>query len=166
MLKYFLILSIFLMFSCNKNGNQLTQKSDSTKIIESINIARTKHNDSIKILNQKNNFSDLSGSHPLKFQNDEASLSGKITFNKIGRDEYEVFGRAASNGNKIAVTGNIKHVSEKHLNFEGRISQIINRKKYNRNRRTTFLNEGKGNFWRLQDKVNNEGFIDYIDIYK
>jgi hypothetical protein len=52
----------------------------------------------------------------------------KINFIKIGRDEYEINGRATANGNKIAVAGTIKRVSEKHLNFEGRISQVINRK--------------------------------------
>ncbi|MBN8623662.1 MAG: hypothetical protein J0L47_11140 [Flavobacteriales bacterium] len=165
MKKIFIIVLAYLLLSCNKNGNNIPAKSDSTKIIESINVARTKYNDSIKTLNQKNNFGDLSGNHPLKFENDDATLSGKINFIKIGRDEYQVNGRATANGNKIAVAGNIKRVSEKHLNFEGRISQIINRKKYTRTRRSTFLNEGKGNFWRLQDKVNNDGFVDYIDIY-
>ena len=32
-------------------------------------------------------------------------------------------------------------------------------------KKTTFFDEGKGNFWRLQDKINGSGFVDYIDIY-
>ncbi|UOE40535.1 hypothetical protein MTP09_11550 [Chryseobacterium suipulveris] len=166
MKKTALFLVCIALLSCKKNSEStLTNKVDSTKIIESINVVRTKYNDSIRILNQKNIFGDLSGSRTLKFSSDEAALSGKINFNKTGRDEYDVNGKAVSGKNKISVIGSIRRVSDKHLNFEGRVAQMINGKKYVRTERTTFLNEGKGKFWRLQDKVNSEGFIEYIDIY-
>jgi hypothetical protein len=83
----------------------------------------------------------LSGNHPLKFENDDAT-PGQINFIKIGRDEYQVNGRATANGNKIAVAKYKKSFGETP-DFEGRISQIINRKKYTRTRRSTFLNEGR-----------------------
>ena len=95
MKRLFLILLAFAIIACNKNGENNAKKIDSTKIIDSMNVVIKKHNDSIRALNSKNNFDDLSGSHQLTFTNDE----------------------------------------------------------------------GKGKFFRLQQKVNSEGFVDYIDIH-
>lgn len=154
------------LFSCKKTTtSENNELKDTIAKIDSINASIKKHNDSIQILNDKNRFGDLSGTHALKYSTDEgATLNGGINFNKIGRDQYEVSGNAKSNSNTLNINGTIKRVSDKHLNFEGKISQKIDGSSYIRTKKTTFLDEGKGNFWRLQDKVNGDGFVDYIDI--
>lgn len=157
---------VALLFSCKKNTSTENKAlQDTLASIDSINSARTKYNDSIKTLNDKNRFADLSGSHNLKFSTDGVpALNGSISFQKKGRDTYDVAGQAKAGHNNLSITGTIQRVSEKHLNFEGKISQKINGSRYDRTKKTTFFDEGKGNFWRLQDKINGDGFVDYIDI--
>lgn len=167
MKRLILVAVLALLFSCKKNTSTENNKElqDTLSKIDSINAARTKYNDSIKTLNDKNRFTDLSGSHKLKFSSDGVvPLNGAIIFQKKARDTYDVSGEAKFGNNTLSITGTIQRVSEKHLNFEGKISQKINGSNYDRTKKTTFLNEGKGNFWRLQDKVNGDGFVDYIDI--
>ena len=167
MKKTILIISATLLFSCSKKETENTNVSSAeAKKTESINVERQKLNDSIAIRNQQNIFKDLSGKHQLKFASDEtASFSGTATFEKIGRDSYSLSGNAKSGNNSLEIQGTVKKVSEKHLNFEGVISQKINGTVFKRTKNTTFFDEGKGKFWRLQNKVNGSGFVDYIDIY-
>ena len=160
-------LLILALYSCKKNVNNPEKElADTLAKIDSINAARIKHNDSIKILNNKNRFADLSGNHKLTFNGDGAKMNGIISMKKVGQDEYEVTSNIKSGSNFLKIEGIIKKISEKHLNFEGKISQKIAGSTYSRNKKTTFFDEGKGNFWRLQDKINGDGFVDYIDIYK
>lgn len=167
MKKNILILCSILLLSCSKKeGEIINTQSDSSKIIDSLNAVRSQINDSIKLKNEQNRFADLSGNHQLKFSSDAiSSFTGSAKFEKIGRDEYSVSGKAASGKNTLTIEGKISRVSDKHLNFEGKINQNIQGEKYTRTKKTTFFDEGKGKFWRLQDKVNSSGFVDYIDIY-
>lgn len=162
----FLLALALSIFSCKESVDKHQQKIDSEKAaIDSINAARTKINDSIKILNDKNHFGDLSGSHKLSYSSDETTFSGTVNFTKRERDLYDISGNAKSGANTLDINGSIKRVSEKHLNFEGKVTQNISGSLYERTKKTTFFNEGKGNFWRLQHKVNKDGFVDYIDIH-
>lgn len=167
MKNFILIISGILLSSCSKQENQSVRtKSDSTKIIESINVVRTKINDSIRLKNNRNIFRDLSGNHQLTFTSDEnGSIKGNVNFENTGRDAYIISGTGKSGKNTLSIQGNIHRVSEKHLNFDGKIVQNINGNFYTRTKKTTFLDEGKGKFWRLQDKINGSGFVDYIDIW-
>ncbi|MGA9212058.1 hypothetical protein [Kaistella sp.] len=167
MKKTILIISATLFLSCSKKENASTNDiSLEAKRIESINIERQKLNDSITIRNQQNIFKDLSGKHQLKFSSDEtSSFWGTANFEKTGRDSYALSGNAQSGKNTLEIKGTVKKVSEKHLNFEGKITQKINGIVFKRTKNTTFFDEGKGKFWRLQNKVNGSGFVDYIDIY-
>ena len=167
MKKFILLSSAIFLFSCSKKESGFSQTIfDSTKIIESLNLERTKINDSIRLKNNQNIFADLSGTHVLKFSSDESpAINGKVNFEKTGRDLYTISGSGKSGQNTVKMEGIINRVSAKHLNFEGRIIQNINGKTYTRTKKTTFLDEGKGNFWRLQDKINGSGFVEYIDIY-
>ena len=166
MKKFILLSSAIFLFSCSKKESGFSQTiSDSTKIIESLNLERTKINDSIRLKNNRNIFADLSGTHSLKFSSDEGSINGKINFEKTGRDLYKVSGSGKSGQNIINIEGTINRVSGRHLNFEGKIIQNINGTTFTRTKKTTFLDEGKGNYWRLQDKINGSGFVEYIDIY-
>lgn len=164
---------IFIFFaisiiSCSKKASEITEtKSDSTKIIESINIARTKINDSIKIRNQQNIFRDLSGSH--KFIHNGIDNPGSVHFKKTGRDLYQISGGAKSGKNYVKIEGELKMVSEEFLNFDGKITQSIqendNGKTDLRTKKSTFAKKGNNKFWRLQNMQNSSGFVDYIDIY-
>ena len=166
MKKFILLSSAIFLFSCSKKESGFSQTiSDSTKIIESLNLERTKINDSIRLKNNRNIFADLSGTHSLKFSSDEGTINGKINFEKTDRDLYKVSGSGKSEQNIINIEGTINRVSGRHLNFEGKIIQNINGTTFTRTKKTTFLDEGKGNYWRLQDKINGSGFVEYIDIY-
>ena len=166
MKKFILLSSAIFLFSCSKKESGFSQTiSDSTKIIESLNLERTKINDSIRLKNNQNIFADLSGTHSLKFSSDEGTINGKINFEKTGRDLYKVSGSGKSEQNIINIEGTINRVSGRHLNFEGKIIQNINGTTFTRTKKTTFLDEGKGSYWRLQDKINGSGFVEYIDIY-
>lgn len=166
MKKILIIVSSIVIFSCTKKEVQHNNiKTDSAKIIESINVVRMKINDSIQLKNNRNIFKDLNGNHSLKFSSDETTITGKVNFEKKGRDLYTVSGGGKSGKNTVTIEGIINQVSPKHLNFQGKIIQNINGKTYTRTKKTTFLDEGKGNFWRLQDKINGSGFVEYIDIH-
>ena len=163
----FLIISILSILSCSKKEiENTTVISAENKKIESINVERQKLNERIAIKNQQNVLKDLSGKHQLKFTSDETSaFTGSVNFENKGRDLYEISGNAKSGKNSLEIKGTIKKVTEKHLNFDGEITQKINGTLYKRTNKTTFFDEGKGNFWRLQNKINSSGFVDYIDIY-
>lgn len=157
-----------LAFSCAKKESQeIENKTDSTKIIDSINAARTKINDSIKALNNENRFKNFSGNH--KFTHNLIKTSGSVDFKKTGRDEYEVSGKAKSGKDFLEIKGTAKIGSEKHISFTGSIIQSIsdndNGKIYNRKGTKTFLSKDSGKTYRLQDMVNGSGFVDYIDIH-
>lgn len=167
-LQFLLFSSIsILLLSCSKKEEISTSGlNDTTKIIESLNVVRSKINNSIRAKNNKNTFSNLEGVHALSYSSDDTTVKGKVNFKKTGKDFYEISGSATSGQNTLSIEGTIHRVSVKHLNFYGTISQKINGKTYTRNKGITFFDEGKGNFWRLQDKINGSGFVEYIDIYK
>ena len=81
------IVILLSIFSCKKSEETNSPKVDSTKIIDSINTARTKINDSIL---SSRAFKDLSGTHILT--HDMIAGNGKISFTKIGQDEYKISG--------------------------------------------------------------------------
>lgn len=162
-----LLISAIALLSCSKKEFENPKTiSAEAKRIDSINLERQKLNDSIAVRNQQNIWKDLSGKHDLRYSsNESSSFSGTANFEKTGRDLYTVTGSAKSDKNTLNIKGTIKRVSEKHLNFEGEITQKINGTTFKRTQKTTFFNEGKGKFWRLQNKINGSGFVDYIDIY-
>ncbi|AYO58338.1 hypothetical protein CO230_09540 [Chryseobacterium sp. 6424] len=160
---FFIALSLI---SCdNKEKRAAAELAMHKKWEDSVNAERRKINERIAKKNNVNQFADLSGEHQLRFSSDNTVFSGKVHFDRSGKDRYTVVGKATSGSNYLIIEGEIKQVSHKHLNFMGDIRQSIDGKTYLRNKNTTFLNEGKGNFWRLQHKINGEGFVDYIDIY-
>ena len=156
-----------LLFSCSKKETTPTSgKTDSTKIIDSINAVRTKINDSIR---NKNQFKDFSGNH--KFTHNLIKNSGSITFKKIDgeRDHYTISGSIKSGKNSVEIKGFMAVISDRHMNFTGEITQSIsdndNGKPYTRKGSKTFASKDGGKTYRLQDMVNGSGFVDYIDIH-
>jgi hypothetical protein len=168
-MKNFLTVLAFtaVCISCSKKqSNPASTRTDSTKITDSINAARTKINDSIK---SKNHFRDFSGTH--KFTHNLIKKTGSANFTKIEgeRDQYKVAGDAKSGKDYMRIQGIIKIVSDKHMNFTGSISESIsendNGKPYVRQGTKTFMSKDGGKTYRLQDMVNGSGFVDYIDIH-
>lgn len=156
-----------LVVSCSKKETTpASVQTDSTKIVDSINAARTKINDSIR---NKNQFKDFSGEH--KFTHNLIENSGTVDFKKIDgeRDHYTVSGNVRSGKNYVEIKGFIAVVSDKHMNFTGEITQSIsendNGKPYTRKGTKTFASKNGGKTYRLQDMVNGSGFVDYIDIH-
>lgn len=159
---FFSLSLLFLLLSCKKEAVATPKKKiDSVQIVDSINTVRNKINDSIR---NKNQFGRLDGNHQLLHQ----SISGKgtITFKKVigNNDEYEINGSLKSGNNIMSVKGFGIRVSEKHFNFTGEIDETINGKPYLRKGTKTFLTKDGGKTWRLQDMVNGDGFVEYIDI--
>ncbi len=114
MKKISLLILPFILFSCKKtNDTTHPVQTDRAKTIDSINIARTKYNDSIKILNSKNHFRDLSGTHQL--EHSSIGKSGEIQLKNVGRDLYEISGGAKSGKNYIKIEGELKMVSEEFI---------------------------------------------------
>jgi len=159
-------ISILVVSCSKKEATSVSNQTDSTKIVDSINAARTKINDSIK---SKNHFKDFSGSH--KFTHHSIKNSGSVDFKKIDgeADHYNVSGTIRSRRNSVEIKGFMAVVSDKHMNFTGDITQSIseneNGKPYSRKGTKTFLSKDGGKIWRLQDMVNGSGFVDYIDIH-
>ncbi|KQR93842.1 hypothetical protein ASG01_08255 [Chryseobacterium sp. Leaf180] len=156
-----------LVISCNKKETSAVEnKTDSTKIVDSINAARTKINDSIK---SENRFKSLSGNHRFSFQSQNSkAISGMVKFEKIGgeRDNYNIEGSINSGSNSVKIKGFAQAVSDRHINFTGEIIQKISGDKpYTRKGTKTFLSKDGGKTYRLQDMVNGAGFVDYIDIH-
>lgn len=168
MKKTALLFFALLLLSCSKKENKIipTQSAQS-KRIDSINEYRKKRNDSVAIKNAKNQHRDLSGTH--QFSHSSISNTGSVSFKNIGRDLYEVSGSVKSGKDYAKIEGQIKMVTEEFLNFNGKITQSI--QEYNngkidiRTKKTSFHKKGNQKYWRLQNKLNNAGFIDNIDIF-
>lgn len=156
-----------LMVSCAKKETSSTPNAtDSIKIVDSINAARTKINDRIK---SENRFRDFSGTH--KFTHNLIKNPGSVSFEKIDgeADRYNVSGSISSGKNSLKIKGVMAAVSDKYMNFTGEITQSISEndggKPYTRKGSKTFLSKDGGRTFRLQDMVNGSGFVDYIDIH-
>ncbi len=156
-----------LIISCSKKeATSVSGATDSTKIVDSINAARTKINDSIR---STNHFKDFSGPH--KLTHNSIKGSGTISFEKIDgeRDHYNISGELKSGKNFLEIKGFMAVVSDKHMNFTGTISQSIsgneNGKTDLRKGTKTFMSKDGGKTYRLQNMVNGSGFVDYIDIH-
>lgn len=163
MKKLFPIVILVLINSCNKSADNAVSKVDSTKIIDSINLARTKINDSILA---SRSFKNLEGTHSLT--HDMLKGSGKVTFKKIGQDEYEVSGKQTSGKDFLSIDGTAKMTSPKNLKFEGNIKQSIsdndNGKLDVRSGKRNFSTKDGGKTFKLHESVNSAGFADQIII--
>lgn len=159
----FSIVILLALFSCNKSSESKVPKVDSAKIIDSINLVRTKINDSIL---GNRGFINMEGTHRLS--HDMLKGTGKITFQKIGQDEYEVSGKQADGKQFLTVDGIAKMTSHKNLKFEGNISQSIsendNGKVDVRSGKRNFSSSDGGKTFKLYESMNSSGFADKIII--
>lgn len=154
---------LWSIVSCKKSEVTISPKIDSVKIIDSINEVRTKINDSIF---SSRAFKDLSGTHTLT--HDQVNGAGKITFTKIGQDEYKISGENKSGSNFVKIEGSARMTSPKNLKFDGTITQSIsgydNGKLDIRKGKKNFSTKDGGKTFKLYESVNNAGFGDKIII--
>lgn len=157
------ILILLSIVACKKAEEKNHSRTDSTKIIDSINAVRTKINDSIL---SSRAFKDLSGTHFLT--HDQVKGSGKITFTKVAQDEYKVSGGNKSGNNFVKIEGTARMTSPKNLKFDGTITQSIldydNGKLDVRKGKRNFSTKDGGKTFKLYESVNNAGFGDKIII--
>lgn len=163
MKKLFPIVVLLSIAACKKSDNTNVSKVDSAKIIDSINVARTKINDSILA---SRSYKNLEGTHGLS--HDMLNGTGKIMFKKTGQDEYQISGRQADGKQYLTIEGTAKMTSPKNLKFEGSIKQSIsdndNGKVDVRSGKRNFSTNDGGKTFRLHESVNSSGFADKIII--
>ena len=163
MKNFFPILILLSVVSCKKTEETNVSKVDSAKIIDSINVARTKINDSIL---SSRSFKDLEGTHSLT--HDMLKGTGKITFKKIGQDEYQISGKQSDGKQYLTIDGTARMTSSKNLKFEGDIKQSIsdnnNGKVDVRSGKKNFSTTDGGKTFKLHESLNNAGFADKIII--
>lgn len=160
---FFPFLILLSIISCKKSAETNVSKVDSSKIIDSINVSRTKINDSILA---SRSFKNLEGTHSLT--HDMLTGTGKITFKKIGQDEYEVSGKQVSGKQFLTIDGTARMTSSKNLKFEGNIKQSISDNDSGkldvRTGKRNFSTKDAGKTFRLQQSLNSSGFADQIII--
>lgn len=163
MKNFFPILILLSVISCKKTEETNVSKVDSSKIIDSINVARTKINDSIL---SSRSFKDLEGTHILT--HDMLKGTGKITFKKIGQDEYQISGKQSDGKQYLTIDGTARMTSSKNLKFEGDIKQSIsdndNGKVDVRSGKRNFSTTDGGKTFKLHESINSSGFADKIII--
>lgn len=163
MKNFFPILILLSVISCKKTEETNISKVDSAKIIDSINVARTKINDSIL---SSRSFKDLEGTHSLT--HDMLKGIGKITFKKIGQDEYQISGKHSEGKQYLTIDGTARMTSSKNLKFEGDIKQSIsdndNGKVDVRSGKKNFSTTDGGKTFKLHESINSSGFADKIII--
>jgi len=163
MRKLFPIVILLSIIACKKSENTSASKVDSSKIVDSINAARIKINDSILA---SRSYKNLEGTHSLT--HDMLSGTGKITFKKTGQDEYQISGKQSDGKQYLTIEGTARMTSPKNLKFEGSIKQSIsdndNGKLDVRNGKRNFSTNDGGKTFRLHESVNSSGFADKIII--
>lgn len=164
-----LIFSFFIMFSCN-NKEEYERKiaAEKRREIDSINKNRMAYNEKVLEKRAQGKYDNFEGIHRFTMSSDGIStLSGNVNFTKITGDEYEVSGSAKSGNNMITINGTAKFLGNDYISFQGEILQDIkeNGDIYHRKGESVFIAQGKNKFWQMQDKVNKQGFVDYINIH-
>lgn len=156
------------MVACHKTETQSTASNvDSTKIIDSINKARTLINNEVK---NKNYFDLLTGTYQLSHS--MISGTGKVTFEKVknNHDEYDVEGEVYSGKNYFKIKGTAIRVSKEYFNFSGTTEQSIQSNDHGKvdrqNLNKSFKTKDQGKTWKMQGMINSSGFVDDIYIKK
>jgi len=112
------------------------------------------------------------GKHPITLQWIGWNDPGEATLEPLSDGSYQIAGRQANDQREyLNITGVIKRVSDRELEFDGTVETHVN---YNNGGRPCiktgkqkFLRTGKRIYYRMQDMDNCEGgrVVDYIDIY-
>ena len=113
----------------------------------------------------------FTGKHALTLQWISWDQPGSVTIIPAENGWYTITGRQAKNDDYLRITGRIKPVNEKELEFEGeietRVSHLNNGEPCLKTGKKIFKATGSRQYWRLQDMSNceNSSTLDYVDIY-
>jgi len=179
-----LLVALVCFFTSCSNGNtsneqrlrtenlELRQELDSIKDVINKSERRT-GGDTIRKLEEApaTEKGSFSGKHALTLQWISWDEPGSVTIIPAENGWYTITGRQAKNEDYLKITGRIKPVSERELEFEGeiesRISHLNNGEPCLKTGKKTFKATGDRQYWRLQDMSNceNASTLDYVDIY-
>lgn len=175
---------VFLISSCTNNNSEnehrlrtenlkLHQEVDSLKDLISKS-GRQTGGDTILKLKEDVNARDegsFTGKHALTLQWISWDQPGSVTIIPSENGWYTITGRQAKNEDYLKITGRIKPLNERELEFEGeietRVSHLNNGEPCLKTGKKLFKATSSRAYWRLQDMSNCESAstLDYIDIY-
>ena len=151
---------------------ELRQENDSLKNLISRS-TRKIEGDTVLTLPEANLISNkggFTGKHPITLQWIGWDKPGSVTIIPAENGWYTISGMQTSNENYLKITGRIKPLNEKELEFDGeietRIQSMNNNEPCLKTGKKLFKATGDRQYWRLQDMINCDGTTtDYIDIY-
>jgi hypothetical protein len=123
--------------------------------------------------NPKPNYSAFPGEHDLTLQWISWNEPGSATIEETTNGWYKISGSQFSKNkeNYLKITGRIKPISDRELEFDGqiesRIDHINNGDLCVKSGKQKFIASGTRKYWRLENMINCEGNLvtDYVDIY-
>lgn len=115
----------------------------------------------------------LQGRHPISLQwiswQDYGSADVIRSSDGVIRLVGEQRSSAAANNDYLRIDGRITRITDTGFLFDGviecRVSYILDGEPYRRTGPQEFFLYGDRGFWRLRDMKNEEGSVDYVDIY-
>ena len=113
----------------------------------------------------------FAGKHSITLQWISWEEPGGATIVPAENGWYTITGRQSKNEDYLKITGRIKPVNERELEFEGeietRVSHLNNGEPCLKTGKKQFKATGDRQYWRLQDMSNCESSstLDYVDIY-
>ena len=113
----------------------------------------------------------IAGKHALTLQWISWEEPGSVTIIPAANGWYTITGRQAKSEDYLRITGRIKPVNDRELEFEGeietRVSHLNNGEPCLKTGKKMFKATGTRQYWRLQDMSNCESSstLDYVDIY-
>lgn len=173
-MKNFLLLSVFLLTTCQKKET-IVEKP--IVIRETIEVEKAPEALPSEPVNEVDDLpvdpaelKDLSGKHNLTLQWISWDKPGTVYFKKIGDNLYKVSGSQKKGKEYLTIDGQITQVSAKKLGFEGTITHSTaingNGAECVKTGSQIFLSTQNRKYWRMQDMANCDGVAtDYIDIY-
>ncbi|NEU08718.1 hypothetical protein GZH53_10380 [Flavihumibacter sp. R14] len=178
-----LALFVFSISSCTSNTEnehrlrtenlELRQEVDSLKDVISKSTRHT-GGDTVLKLTENANTKDqgsFTGQHALTLQWISWDQPGSVTIIPSENGWYTIAGQQTKNDDYLKITGRIKPLNERELEFIGeietRVSHLNNGEPCLKTGRKFFKATGSREYWRLQDMSNCESAstLDYIDIY-
>lgn len=181
----FLLFAACVLASCGSNTGDSTEQRlrtenfemrrqiDSLKNLIGKSARKTLGDTILKLQEEKlvnSNANGFAGKHALTLQWISWDEPGNVTIVPAENGWYTISGKQARNEDYVKITGRIKPVNEKELEFEGeietRVESINNGEPCLKTGKRIFKATGTRQYWRLQDMNNCEGpTIDYVDIY-
>lgn len=175
------IFFVLLFASCTENKLKQDDKTKYKLLLRENDSLKKLLNaqDSMKRAHQPTEIKDTigkqalkAGKHPITLQWISWDNPGYAEVTPIANSWYLISGTQNNeNGDYLKIEGKIRRLSEKELEFEGRIETLVS--SINKGEpcikegKQTFYGKGNRKYFRLQNMTSCEGgmVVDYIDIY-